>query len=86
MTERGRGDVMYDRMMPGPMMGFGMWLLWALLLLALLAVAVAGLVWLIRSLPSGASSSDARRILDQRYASGELSREEYLQRRRDIEG
>lgn len=35
---------------------------------------------------NGSRPPAARRVLDERYASGELSREEYLQRRRDIEG
>lgn len=46
---------------------------------------VAGIVWLVRQLVgdrSASSSSNARRILDERFASGELGAEEYEERRR----
>ena len=46
---------------------------------------VAGVVWLVRGLAarSGAGAGQsARRILDERFALGELSAEEYQQRRR----
>ncbi len=91
------GDMM-DRMMggrdmmDGGMMG-GFMVLWAVFILALIALAVAGIVWLVRNM--GGSSrgsgdakvgqSPARGELDRRYAAGELSRDEYLERRRDLE-
>ena len=46
---------------------------------------VGSLVWLVRSVmdqPAGRGGSQARRILDERFAAGELSVEEYEQRRR----
>jgi putative membrane protein len=69
------------------LMGFGMLLFWALV--------VAGIVWAVRSASGSAARRDsvplhqstpparssARDILDERYARGELSDEEYRQRR-----
>ncbi len=73
------------------MMG-GMMLLWVLFLLALIALTVTAAMWLVRNMrrpPSGRDGvpqgSAARGELDRRYASGELSREDYLQRRSDLE-
>ena len=89
-TRNGDG-MMGDGMMDG-MMG-GLMLLWVLLLLALIALAMAGVVWLVRTMrrsnggSSGATQQSAARAeLDRRYASGELPREDYLQRRSDLEG
>ena len=70
---------MMDRMMHG-----GAWM--ALMWLVMLAVAVAVVVLAYKVLtgPGGGSpagSDDARRILDQRYASGEIDRDEYEERR-----
>jgi len=63
--------------------GFG-WFGW-LAMLAVWVLFVAGVVWLARNLATpAASGSDrsARRILDERFARGELSAEEYEERRR----
>ena len=58
--------------------------------LVILAAAVAALVWFVRS-QQGASggrprleSSAGLQILEERYARGEIDREEYLQKKRDI--
>jgi putative membrane protein len=89
------GRMMDGRMMGGGMMGGGMmgggafmWF-WAIFALLVLALLVVGVVWLVRSLagPSpGGSPGAARQELDLRYARGELTREEYQQRRADLEG
>lgn len=85
-----QGDGMMGGNMMDGMMG-GMMLLWVLFLLAFIALAVAAVVWLVRSMrrPPGADGatqeSAARAELDRRYATGELSRDEYLQRRSDLE-
>lgn len=71
------------------LMGFGMLLFWALV--------VAGIVWVVRytaterhtggtdgvrlDKPTGPRSPTARDILDERYARGEISGEEYRTRR-----
>lgn len=60
--------------------GFG-WFGW-LMMLAVWVLFVAGVVWLVRNLATPGSDYGARRILDDRFARGELSAEEYEQRRR----
>ena len=69
------------------LMGFGMLVFWTLV--------VAGIVWAVRSasgfvarrdsaalhMPTSPARSSAQDILDERYARGELSDEEYRQRR-----
>ncbi len=60
--------------------GGWMWLWGTLMMLTWVAV-IAAAVWLVaRSLGSGRASSRAREILDERYARGELSTEEYRER------
>jgi len=75
--------------MDGGMMGGGtafMWF-WAVFAILLLALLIVGIVWLVRALAGpGSSTGTARQELDLRYARGELTREEYLQRRADLEG
>lgn len=68
--------------------GMGVWMiLWGLLGLALLVLVVLGIVWLARSLsgPSRLTTEDpAEQELRHRYATGELTREEYQQRLTDL--
>lgn len=74
-------------MMDGGMMGGGiMMLMMVLIALGFLALVVAAIVWLVRQSTDTAGSSSARQELDRRYAAGEVDRDEYLQRRRDLEG
>jgi putative membrane protein len=62
--------------------------------LIILGLAVAAVVWLIRSttytgggmLPPRAGRSRGLELLDERYARGEINRDEYLQKRGDILG
>jgi putative membrane protein len=84
----GMGGGMMDRGMMGGFMWF-----WAIFMVVVLALLVAGAIWLARTLtrpssaPGGpAGPSPARAELDLRYARGDLTREEYLQRRADLEG
>ncbi|MEX2290560.1 MAG: SHOCT domain-containing protein [Mycobacteriales bacterium] len=72
-----------DHMMNGWM---GNWMvLWAVLALALVVLAVVATVWLVKHLSSSSGGgSDDRRILERRYASGDIDREEFLQRRNDL--
>lgn len=75
-------------MMHGPWNGswwaFGVPLLWLLFL----ALIVLGVVLVVRSLSSGgrtqqlAEAGGALRILDERFARGEVDQEEYEKRRR----
>lgn len=70
---------MYGSMMDG-FMGFGMWFGW------LVVVApVAAVVWFAARTARGTTASSARDILDQRYARGEIGRDEYEQKRRDLQ-
>jgi len=65
----------------GSMGGFG-FILWLLILGAI----IAGVVWFVRSqpLPSGKRRSTGLDVLEERYARGEISREEYLQKKHDL--
>jgi putative membrane protein len=67
-----------------------MWL-GPLFMIALLALVIAGIVALVRwmgggSIDGGGRRRTAREILDERYARGEIDREEYQRRRDDIAG
>ncbi|HZP10609.1 SHOCT domain-containing protein [Methyloceanibacter sp.] len=64
-------------------MGFGL-IFWLLIL----AVIIAVVVWVSRSqsLAGGERRSGGLDVLEQRYARGEISREEYLEKKRDIAG
>ena len=68
---------MYD----GHMMGWGggfMWLFWIFLIVAIL--------WIIRAAVGGPSATpkSAREILEERYARGEIDKEEFEQKRKDL--
>jgi putative membrane protein len=76
-------------MMTGFGMGFG--LIGILLMLLLLGGLIALAVLAIRALagtnpsaPDARYSSTAREILDQRYARGEITREQYEQMKTDL--
>lgn len=60
------------------------WLLGAMVLVLGLAFVVVLLARRLRRLVAG-GLEDARSVLDRRYAAGELTRDEYLERRRDLE-
>ncbi len=86
----GRGGRRGGDMMDGGMMGGAvMMLLVALFVLALTVLAVAAIVWVVRQSRGNSSGSaglsPARQELDRRYAVGELNRDQYLERRRDLE-
>jgi len=60
-----------------------------LLTIILVVVLIALAVPFLRSLGGGAAGPrkpTSRDILDERYARGEIDREEYLRRKQDIEG
>jgi putative membrane protein len=86
--------------MMGGMMGgaMGAWVIvWGLLSLAVLGLAVAGGIWAVRSLAgretgrqaSGAipppDVAEAQAVLRRRYAAGEITREDYLQAKVELE-
>jgi putative membrane protein len=67
----------------------GMWLgpIWMIIWLAVLVAVIVAIVrWLSGTGAGYRSSSTARDILAERYARGEIDREEYLKRKRDIIG
>ena len=75
-----------DGMMGGSMSGWmgGWMLLWAVLALALIVLAVVATVWLVRHLSGSRSGGGSAEVLDRLYASGEIDRREFLQRREDL--
>jgi putative membrane protein len=60
-------------------MMLGMLVFWGLVVVAL----VLGIRWLLRQ---GPGRDDAMRVLRERYARGEIDREEYMARKRDLGG
>lgn len=80
---------------PGMMGGWGYgeygaihMIIWVVILIAI----IAGIVWLVRSMavpgidrlpPRRSSGLD---VLEERYARGEINRDEYLQKKKDITG
>ncbi len=70
-------------MMAGPMMMIMM----LIITLVVLAALAAGIVWVVRTLRDDRSSGPSRALetLELRYARGEIDRDEYLQRRDDLE-
>ncbi len=80
-------DIMNGGM--GAMMAF-LIVFWVAFGLVLLALAVAALVWLVQALRRQSQNDPARsqlspdEELNRRYASGELSRDQYLQSRADM--
>jgi putative membrane protein len=72
----------------GGWMGPFMMIFW----LVILGLAVAAVVWLIRSTthpgvqPPRMGRSRGLELLDERYARGEINRDEYVQKRGDILG
>ncbi len=75
------------------MMGWGLFGLFHLISwIIILGVIIAGVSWLMRTMPPpGAHHSLVRRssgldVLEERYARGEINREEYLQKKQDLSG
>ena len=66
----------------------GMWLgpIWMIVWLAVLVAIIVGLVRWLGGLGGDGrrSTPSARDILDERYARGEIDREEYVKRKQDI--
>lgn len=69
----------------------GWWIVMMIGMLLFLALVVVGIVWLVHSLqggpgPRGAGEPTPLEILDRRLAAGEISVEEYEQRRQVLLG
>ncbi len=67
--------------------GPGGWILMGLMMILFWGLVVAGIFWLVRSLGWGGQrrESSALELLDQRLARGEVSVEEYEERRRALQ-
>jgi uncharacterized membrane protein len=74
------------------MMGFGLFGL--VLMLLFWGLLIAGAVWLVRviltggsntGIPAGRNRLSAREILDQRYAQGEITREQHQLMSEDVQ-
>lgn len=83
---RGPGDMHGD-------VGWGGWLVVVILLLLLTALVIAVVVALLRvpgahagPAPGARSPTEAERLLDERYARGEIDEIEYLHRRAVLRG
>ena len=80
----------------GWMGGYGFGPIHMIFWVVILIAVVVAVVWLVRSMMSGGaggvgSNGPARRspgldVLEERYARGEINRDEYLQKKRDIQG
>ena len=69
--------------------GAGWWVLMALMMIVFWGLLILGAVWLVRMLRHerrGDGGTSAIELLDRRLASGEISPEEYQQRRALIKG
>jgi putative membrane protein len=71
--------------------GFGYGILHLVVSVVILVAVVAFVIWLVRSVAVPSHYGPARRspgldALEERYARGEIGRDEYLQKRKDIEG
>jgi putative membrane protein len=75
------------------MMGYGGWYgpLNMVIWLVILGIVIAGFVWLMRSMTQRSDRPHAFAgrppgldILEQRYARGEINRDEYLEKKRDL--
>ncbi len=69
--------------------GAGWWVLMALMMVVFWGLVILGAVWLIRALMSERHGHGGRSpidVLDHRLASGEITPEEYRQRRSTLQG
>jgi len=78
--------------MMGSWGGYGFGLIHMVVWVVILIAIIVGVVWLVRSMAAqGGHQLPSRRspgldVLEERYARGEINREEYLQKKRDITG
>ena len=69
--------------------GAGWWILMAFMMVAFWGLVIVGVVWLIRALMAerhGHGGASPIELLDRRLASGEISPEEYRERRAVLRG
>ena len=79
-------------MMSGWGYGYGFGLIHMVVWIIILVAIIVGVIWLVRSLAgTGGHVSHQRRspgleVLEERYTRGEINRDEYLQKKKDIGG
>ncbi len=79
-------------MMGGWGYGYGFGVLHMIVWVIILAAIIVGIIWLVRSLAgTGGHYGPPRRsagldVLEERYARGEIKRDEYLEKKRDLSG
>jgi putative membrane protein len=80
-------------MMGGYGYGYGFGLIHMVVWVVILVAIIVGVIWLVRSLAGsgGPGALPPRRsagldVLEERYARGEINRDEYLQKKKDIGG
>ena len=81
-------QILADASAWGHMGGWGMgWGMIGWLIITLFIVVVAWVLWATtrRDQHEGRQSASALDVLDRRYAAGEIGRDEYLERRSDLE-
>lgn len=69
--------------------GAGWWVLMALMMVVFWGLVIVGIVWLVRMLIGehrDHGGTSATELLDRRLASGEISPEEYRERRSILQG
>ncbi len=69
---------------PGAWFGMGGW--WIVLVVVLIAAAVSCAARRRGSRGADGARESARDVLDKRYARGEIGRDEYEQKKRDLSG
>jgi putative membrane protein len=79
----------YWGMMDGWGYGYGYGLAHMVIWFVILAAIIIGIVWLVRSLSANDARVLQRRpagldVLEERYARGEIKRDEYLEKKRDL--
>lgn len=72
----GSGDMFFG--------GGFMWIFWLLVIVVIVVVAKAMMGG--NTQPDGSEKDSALSILEKRYARGEIDREEYQEKRRELEG
>jgi len=79
-------------MMGGWGYGYGFGLIHMVVWIIILVAIIVGVIWLVRSLAGTGGHGPLQRrspgleVLEERYARGEINRDEYLQKKKDIGG
>lgn len=81
----GWGNRYYGMMSPGIMGGFGWWWFMPIFMIIFWGLIIWGIVALIRRASSSSGQADsALEVLKRRYAKGEINKEEFEQKKKDL--